>query len=159
MKNNKQEKQLNILFENKQHFISDPRVVVSFGSRCEDKTPTVFKSACFMISKMMPKTTVFHRRAVPGCTVPYQTYRFPLYKQHSIDATIVFWVIRHLGEFTWNTRSYLFVILRNTKTALTESEEPIRHSPQMTFPPCVTNPSSLTLTSMTVPLVMTPRVV
>lgn len=45
-------------------------------------------------------------------------FRFPLYKQHSIDATIIFWVIRHLGVFTWNTRSYLFFILRNTRTAL-----------------------------------------
>lgn len=33
----------------------------------------------------------------------------------------------------------------------------IKHSPQITFPPCVTRPSSLTLTSMTVPFVMTPR--
>lgn len=32
-------------------------------------------------------------------------------------------------------------------------------SPQITFPPCVTRPSSLTLTSTTVPLVMTPSVV
>ena len=29
----------------------------------------------------------------------------------------------------------------------------------MTFPPCVTSPSSLTLTSTTVPFVMTPRLV
>lgn len=34
---------------------------------------------------------------------------FPSHKQHSIDATIVFWVIRHLGVFTWNTRSYLLL--------------------------------------------------
>lgn len=31
-----------------------------------------------------------------------------------------------------------------------------QHSPQITFPPCVTKPSSLTLISMTVPFVMTP---
>lgn len=31
------------------------------------------------------------------------------------------------------------------------------NSPQITFPPCVTRPSSLTLTSMTVPFVMTPK--
>lgn len=31
------------------------------------------------------------------------------------------------------------------------------NSPHITFPPCVTSPSSLTLTSMTVPFVMTPK--
>lgn len=162
MKNNKP-KRNSWTFYLKINSISDPHVLVSFGSRCEDKTPTVFKSACFMISKMMPLTTVFHISAVPGCTRRHSSISNvsgfcytsnTALMQPSFSGLFVTWA--YLPE----TQDHIsFSSCKTQGLHWQKGKSQSKHSPQMTFPPCVTNPSSLTLTSMTVPLVMTPRVV
>lgn len=95
-----------------------------------------------------------------------------LYQQDGVDAAVVLWIIRHLSIFTWkataaNESQYHFfcnnlsrlsqIVALWQKTISRFSPVIYFPSPQITFPPCVTKPSSLTLTSTTVPLVMTPR--
>lgn len=104
MNNNKCiEKHLNILSEIKQHFISDPLVLVSFGSRCDNETPlTVFKPS-YDFQDDSDDNSIPHKhrsRLHSEAQFCINCFRFPLYKQHCVDATIIFWVIRHLGVFT-----------------------------------------------------------
>lgn len=163
-KNNKcKENQLKILFENKQHFISDPHVFVSIGSRWEDETP----SSGLVISRLpvrrqwqqystrepFPAVLKRHSSILNASGFHYTSNTALM--QPSFSGLFVTWAYlpethQHISFFTLK---HIFKYCIDGKTK-SQSD-----SPQMTFPPCVTNPSSLTLTSMTVPLVMTPSVV
>lgn len=68
-------------------------------------------------------------------------WKWELYRLHRC-----FWIISRRRGRAHHCRAG-----KNWSWAISE------HSPQITFPPCVTKPSSLTLTSTTVPFVMTPR--